>query len=110
MYSGILQCQAGHKGHMAAGPPQPLNPPPFRSVVNILPQASYSCSMDGVPAISLDYNEEEEEESFHKFHHCRTMLCSPVSQCKDPMWQTAKWLQTCKEGVDDAEKKLMAAC
>ena len=31
------------------------------------------------------------------------MQCSPVSQCVDPIWQAAKWLQTCKEGLDDGE-------
>ena len=31
------------------------------------------------------------------------MWCSPISQCVDPMWQTAKWLQTCEEGLDDGE-------
>ena len=31
------------------------------------------------------------------------MRCSPISWHIDPMWKTAKWLQTCKEGLDDGE-------
>ena len=31
------------------------------------------------------------------------MLCSPVERCLDPMWQTTKWLQACKESLDEEE-------
>ena len=60
--------------------------------------------MDGAPTALLDHNEEEEEkESFHKFHHHSMKRCSPISQCIDLMWQTTKWLQTCEEGLDNEE-------
>ena len=77
--------------------------PAIRCVVNILPQAASAHSTDGVPTASLDHEEEEEEEAFHKFHQCRMMQCSPTSQHMDPMWQTTKWLQVCEEGLDDEE-------
>ena len=52
----------------------------IRSVVNVPSQAASSLFADGVPAASLDHNnEEEEEESFHEFHHCRMMQCSPLA-------------------------------
>ena len=75
-----------------------------KSVVNIPPQGASFHSADGVPAVSLDHNKEEEEEkSFHKFHHHRMMQCLSISWHTDPTWQTAKWLQTCEEGLDDGE-------
>ena len=81
-----------------------LKTPAIKSVVNVLPQAASSHSVDVVPMALLDHNEEEEEEeSFHKFHHCRMMWCSPISQHIDPMCQTTIWLLTCEEGQDDEE-------
>ena len=78
--------------------------PAIKCIVNVPPQAASSHSAEGVPTASLDHNEkEEEEESFHKFHHRRMMRCSPISQCIDPMWQATKWLQTSKEGLDNEE-------
>ena len=81
-----------------------LKTPTIKSVVNVLPQSASSHSTGGVPTALLDHNEEEEEdESFHEFHHCRMMWCSPISRCVDPMGQTTKWLQTCEEGLDNEE-------
>ena len=59
-----------------------LKTPTSRSVVNVPLQAASSRSVDGVPTTSLDHNKKE-EESFHKFHQCRMMWCSPTSQCMD---------------------------
>ena len=75
--------------------------PAIRSVVNVLPQAASTHSMDGVPTALLDHKEEKEEEAFHKFHQCRMMWCSPTSQCVDLMWQTTKWLRVCEERLDN---------
>ena len=47
--------------------------PAIRSVVNVPPWAASSHAADGVPAMLLDHDEEEEEESFHEFHQCRMM-------------------------------------
>ena len=80
-----------------------LKTPAIRSVVNIPPQAASAHSSDGVPTASLDHEEEEEEEAFHKFHQHRIMWCSPTSQHMDLMWQTTKWLRVCEEGLDDGE-------
>ena len=80
-----------------------LRTPAIRSVVSIPPQAASSHATAGVPGASLDQDEEEEEEAFHKFHWCWMTWCSPVSWCIDPMWQMTKWLWACEEGLDDEE-------
>ena len=94
--------------------------PAVRSVVNVLPRTASSCSAEGAPAKSLDDYEEEDEEFFHQFHHCRVqqssmhkeittppcqvMHASPTkSNPIDPMWQTTRWLQNCETSLDDKE-------
>ena len=82
-----------------------------------------SCySMEGAPATSLDnYKEEDEEDkSFHQFHHHRVQqssihkeITTPLHQVMhasptksnpiDPMWQTMRWLQNCKTSLDNQE-------
>ena len=74
--------------------------PLVQSVVNVPPQAASSHSMGRAQAASLDFDADtDEEEAFHKSNRCIMMQCSPVKRCLDPMWQTTKWLQPCKESL-----------
>ena len=76
--------------------------PTIISAVNIPAQATSSCSADRVLATSLDFHaDDDEEETFHESNRCRMMMqCFPVKKHLDPMWQMAKWLQACEEGLD----------
>ena len=72
--------------------------PNIQLVVDVPPQPVSSCATGGAQAALLDYEEDSNEESpFHETSRHIMMKRSLVRTCLDPMWQTMKWLEACRE-------------
>ena len=99
---GLLQPKQGRSQEVPATEAQ--RTPTVQLVMNVPSQAASSHSMGGAQAMSLDFDEDpDDENSFHESSRHIMMQCCPIKKCLDPMWQTTKWLEASEGNLGEED-------